>query len=856
MDKIKFQSDNKRKGIVQNVIVEVGQKVVEGDLLALVINSEREKIKVIAKNDGIIGEIKIVESIIVKPGETMFEVLNDHELNRLIRKQNKLGNTLREGLEKFGHLGNDINEVVKEYDAADDNNDEFEDYSDDEVETANEFQPETDVETEFSAANSDLDIDENSNKTEDLSIADNNDEFEDYSDDEVETANEFQPETEPSFASVNAEDEEFTSVDEDVIIETEFEAIFESEADSPESVDSFSEESEIESPDSTDSTPVDDFETNSVVTQDEVEAAFAAVDTNSEPDDNAAEDYDLDLFVPQETPDFEATQNKLNSEIDMTWSNLDINIESIDEDGITDTEITDPKVIIEDSVEQNHDATPQPDFEPTPAPNKVEDEYKIDATPLFVNDSITKELSELNALSVDEAADLNEPELEPETEIEEEFTNELPAEVLNTQELTEMIDDSEFLSKFTNESSETEDSTESKPLDTVVPRDQAASSYVEPKLINEENSSFVTALGSENKINAEFFANENPEVVASIEFEETQPEVTSTEVDDLHQFTEFTDLKTADFEVEPSSEISEMHAELLLAEIRNLTERIEKLEQQECQIVKDYEAVQSHENSYLLEKIEEIQKTQKTLQEKVDNFKNTVSITAPEISSTDVNHFDLAADSEQAILEKIEKIDEQLAKLNQKILQTSTSTARQISSIDFEVDVTGLMNLHTLMHDPYLAKGVKLGLNTFYLKALHKVIAEFQEFDFNDNQTISLGKIKQGELLYKDINLAAESNLEQVALQIKNNEVTKTPNNIILVDMGKFNVLSSKLQLPNQAVIAITIGDVHSRVINHNLLSDYVNVSVAFDQSYISFKDAVNLTNAFNEIINNPGLLI
>ncbi|QEH62145.1 hypothetical protein SCHIN_v1c09520 [Spiroplasma chinense] len=211
------------------------------------------------------------------------------------------------------------------------------------------------------------------------------------------------------------------------------------------------------------------------------------------------------------------------------------------------------------------------------------------------------------------------------------------------------------------------------------------------------------------------------------------------------------------------------------------------------------------------------------------------------------------------LLEEQSKLNEKIAELEKRKVVSEnvvSSDVKVSSSIDFEVDITALLHLQTLMYEPYLEKGIEIELNSFYLKAMRLVLAKFTEFDFNENSTISLGKKIEDEFKFKDIKIEQEEAIANIAKQISENATSLSPNNISIWDLSEYNILSSKIQLNSDEIINIAIGDIHSKVKGDMELSNYLNVTVNFDKNIINVNDAVEFAKEFNKIITNPGLLI
>jgi len=187
-----------------------------------------------------------------------------------------------------------------------------------------------------------------------------------------------------------------------------------------------------------------------------------------------------------------------------------------------------------------------------------------------------------------------------------------------------------------------------------------------------------------------------------------------------------------------------------------------------------------------------------------------------------------------------------------------SSIQNNLSSLSFEVDITGLLNLHALMYDPYKAKGIDLKLSTFYLKALCLVLNKFSNYNSDEKQKISFGQIQNNQITFKNIKIQEENSIFEVANLIQKEQTTKKTKNIVLYDLSEYDVLfsNSNFNLSEKCLISLIIGDVQYKVKTEETFSSYVIVTITFNFDVISIEDAVNLTKKFNEIITNPGILI
>lgn len=186
------------------------------------------------------------------------------------------------------------------------------------------------------------------------------------------------------------------------------------------------------------------------------------------------------------------------------------------------------------------------------------------------------------------------------------------------------------------------------------------------------------------------------------------------------------------------------------------------------------------------------------------------------------------------------------------------SIQNNLSSLSFEVDITGLLNLHALMYDPYKDKGVDLKLSIFFLKALCLVLNKFSNYNFDEKQKISFGQIQNNQITFKNIKIQEENSIFEVANLVKKEQTTKKTKNIVLYDLSEYDVLfsNSNFNLSEKCLISLIIGDVQYKVKSEESFSSYVIVTITFNSDFISVEDAVNLTKKFNEIITNPGILI
>lgn len=774
MDKIKFYSENKRKGIVEQVKVQVGQPVKADTPLVKVQTSDGQMVTILADTDGIVGEIKIVESIIVKPGETMFEILKDYEVDKLLKKPRKIGDTLREGLELFGFFNKTTDDIASEYDELID--DEFIGESEDDAE----------VEEIISEPVHQAD----EQVLESLNVMD-----EDYITNNLESINEAN--------EVEAEGKSSMTLFKEEILQQYF-----------------GDENEQEV------TPTS--------AEDDMMIVGETVEEQQPETEQLSDSFDPDFGrINQFAPE---TDYNLNTEIDMTWSNLDINLETLDNDS---------------ELEELNDVS----LPTEAAQDNLESVENLEFEHVAVNDSITEELSNLGALN----------ELE-EAKLERDITNLIEEEIIE-QKLEEFNDNlvveeaptnqSEFLSRFEQNNQEINLNNQSLSSETATLLDGDSIKADKIDADREKNIFLKNFARDEqgNKPEIEIIESEVVKIKNHVNNDLVMVEDLSTNppVDDIIKINQDNLVSASEAEAlkKVVGELSVEHERKFEAnsekfnDVRGKIDRIFKEQNLLKQKVNGYSR---YDDSKIKSRLNKITEKQNAFDQKLG------SLTSQKNHGLDEKIKQLI-DKQEQLVKKIEVLERDNAKLSASRVEVATN-GKAISSIDFEVEVTGLLNLHTLMFDPYSDKNINLGLNSFYLKALRMVLNKFREYDFNDNQTISLALISKNRFVFRDIKIFEKTSIGEIAQQVQSARNIDKPKNILLYDLGRHKVVSSKLSLPNNAIFSLAVGDVQQKVKSDNVLSDYVNVSVSFDQNFISVFEAMAFTKAFNEIINNPGLLI
>ncbi|AOG60699.1 hypothetical protein SHELI_v1c07500 [Spiroplasma helicoides] len=215
---------------------------------------------------------------------------------------------------------------------------------------------------------------------------------------------------------------------------------------------------------------------------------------------------------------------------------------------------------------------------------------------------------------------------------------------------------------------------------------------------------------------------------------------------------------------------------------------------------------------------------------------------------------------------KINDLEIEIRNLNNLLQSSSTNlnnervsinnSSRNVSVLNFEVDITGLLNLYALMEKSFSLKGIEFNLSSFYIKALRVVLDEFKELNLDGLKMISLGKKFKKLFEYKDISINKDDSILEISKRIIHSPFGQKTQKVVLLDLSDYNILSSNLQLANSSVISLAIGDVHSKVKGEMILSSYVNVTLSFDNNFIDLNKATLLVQEFNKIITNPGLLI
>ncbi|WP_041618893.1 biotin/lipoyl-containing protein [Spiroplasma taiwanense] len=191
---------------------------------------------------------------------------------------------------------------------------------------------------------------------------------------------------------------------------------------------------------------------------------------------------------------------------------------------------------------------------------------------------------------------------------------------------------------------------------------------------------------------------------------------------------------------------------------------------------------------------------------------------------------------------------------NSKVLMNSSNN--QVSYVDFSIDITALINLHTLMIEPSKKNDIWLELNAFFAKALKKSFIKFKELKI-DSDYICLIQNNKGKLVQKNVEIFENSSILDIAKNIEN--YVKNENNIAkisLFDLTNTNINNAKLNLYEQNIITIYFSKITHSFKEDGILSSYLNLCFAFNEDIIAFEEMIKFTSYFVNLLRNPGFLI
>jgi hypothetical protein len=165
----------------------------------------------------------------------------------------------------------------------------------------------------------------------------------------------------------------------------------------------------------------------------------------------------------------------------------------------------------------------------------------------------------------------------------------------------------------------------------------------------------------------------------------------------------------------------------------------------------------------------------------------------------------------------------------------------------FKTNVTALMNLHSILVDPFSLKGINLTFGTFAALGVAKAIVK------NNIDTDGLAFNWVEGLEFKNIKMAcsADSTIAEVAKsasKLKSNSKLKT--NVSLFDMTDSIMTSANIATSD--ILTIVIGKIDESAD----LTGTLTSKLIFDKNRFSLDDALKFVYEFNALIENPGFLI
>jgi len=304
--------------------------------------------------------------------------------------------------------------------------------------------------------------------------------------------------------------------------------------------------------------------------------------------------------------------------------------------------------------------------------------------------------------------------------------------------------------------------------------------------------------------------------------------------------------------------VSHVNEEELLSQIAHEIKRLNKaLEEKESDSNKKTShviTVDESQSNYLVDRDEKDRKNEflnKKLEDLMLSDKNSMEKLESLISNNDLL-------SEEVRLLKLEneKLNEKLQLIEKSFsLSSKNNETTKKFKMSFEVDITALMTIYTLMQEPYLKKGIELSLCTFYLKAFNMVSEKFNLLDVNKN-TISLGTIDEKGLNFNNLAFDSKIPLDTLANIMSEKVSQSNDSKLVMFELSNNSAEYVNLNLENPLDILLVVGEPRSKVKEDMILSNIVTVSFEFDLDILTSSVALNFAKEFNYIIGNPGFII
>ncbi|QBQ07991.1 biotin/lipoyl-binding protein [Spiroplasma gladiatoris] len=387
----------------------------------------------------------------------------------------------------------------------------------------------------------------------------------------------------------------------------------------------------------------------------------------------------------------------------------------------------------------------------------------------------------------------------------------------------------------------------------------------------DQSGGYVQVESITQEINNNLFLNNNDyEVSKTQALDEINKDFLNNKQEDL-LFKEFKkpELKTIDIEHEFPKKASEFNDNINSKNPPHLLEdeKDKVIFEKHDPIIREYELQKNVENSEFLSRFtneKELERIKVDLSNQNDKL-DTIDAKTENIEIIEKELIKAQKDQKEAlevIENAVEELKHDLSNAKQQILNNVINKNNNVQNqviynncLTKEVDITALLNLHTIMYDAFKAKNINLNLNSFYVKALALTLENF-ESDVKEENNISLIKNKENQLEYLKISLDKQKSINEIASCIEKSSIDKNIEAIALYDLSDFDIYSFNNTLDNNSILSISLGAVQNKLKNDMIVSNYVIINLNYNANALSLKDAVKFINEFSNLLSNPGLLI
>ncbi|QGS52203.1 biotin/lipoyl-binding protein [Spiroplasma tabanidicola] len=376
---------------------------------------------------------------------------------------------------------------------------------------------------------------------------------------------------------------------------------------------------------------------------------------------------------------------------------------------------------------------------------------------------------------------------------------------------------------------------------------------------NEKTSKYENKLSNQEKV--EINLNELVQENSNDQAEKNKTEFSETELQRKVESSQF---------LSQFQQQEEVNQKLNIVKSSYSIEEVSEIKQDFSKINEDYSQINKEINNAITKDFE----TDELLKQNDDSIEELSAFAVLEetvVINEEIEDQDSSVENKDVIISGIEKELEllredflkaknQLVNLEKKEVNSkkidNSKELRKANTISFEADITALLNLHTIMYDSILDKGIILNLNSFYLKALALILTNFKNIGLFKKQVVSVYKNIKDNFNFVDVKINEKNSILEIAMEVEKNKISEKLSKVVLFDLSHFNIISSNIQLNEDVLLSISIGDNQSRLKGDMILSNYVMVTIIYDSNVINLNDAINFGKEFTSLISNPGLLI